>query len=229
MDGVFEQIIEKKQTELLSFYNCFFKDEEEEKQFLNQAYQSEENNVCKSWQMVLQIERFVTLANRIDEIYPPRDGLRVLFIRICMESMASLGGYKFKSFCEIFEGCFSIEAKECFQKGIRLVGYRDSKGLYHNYSQECSIKDLLYIIKIARDNTVHDGDFWSTQIFAMDEKDDAKWCCEVTSNDSKGLFGIISSKDNPNVFDFTTTISFGEFCHFFTLACIKYVEGCMDV
>ena len=55
----------------------------------------------KPRQMLFQVQRFVSLATEIDKIRPERDGLRMLFLKCCMESLANLSNKKTRSFTNV--------------------------------------------------------------------------------------------------------------------------------
>lgn len=99
--------------EMERFYRPFFSSNEELEQFFVEVFQLE-NKDLRPRQMINQICRFVTLANDIEQIRPGRDPLRILFLRICIESLCSLGqDWKRKSdLYKQFPMCISDEGAE---------------------------------------------------------------------------------------------------------------------
>ena len=85
--------------ELKEFYSPFFLTSEELDVFIDKAIQLDWDD-RKPRQMLFQVQRFVSLATEIDNIRPARDGLRMLFLKCCMESLANLSNKKTKEFYE---------------------------------------------------------------------------------------------------------------------------------
>ena len=79
--------------ELKEFYSPFFPTSEELDVFIEKALQLDWDN-RNPRQMLFQVQRFVSLATEIDNIRPARDGLRMLFLKCCMESLANLSNKK---------------------------------------------------------------------------------------------------------------------------------------
>jgi hypothetical protein len=63
---------------------------------------------------IFQVQRFVTLANEIDKIRPARDGLRILFLKCCMESLATLSGIKNKKALRVLPPTAPLLSSMCF-------------------------------------------------------------------------------------------------------------------
>ena len=79
----------ENEAELVSFFKPFFENEGKTLSFIRWIYSFDWNNRIPR-QMINQIYRFVTLASRIDQIWPVRDGLRIVFIKTCLESLFHL-------------------------------------------------------------------------------------------------------------------------------------------
>ena len=90
MDG--HTFINQHRAELISFYAPYFNQDEELSAFVSDAFDYENGCLAKR-QMLYQVQRFVSLANDIDKLRPGLDCLRMLFIKICLESLCSLSGY----------------------------------------------------------------------------------------------------------------------------------------
>ena len=84
-----ESFVVQGQAELRLFYSPYFNTEAELETFLFDALDYENGSLEKR-QMLYQVQRFVSLANDIDKLRPGRDCLRMLFIKICLESLCSL-------------------------------------------------------------------------------------------------------------------------------------------
>lgn len=100
-------------VELKEFYSDYFCDENKLDEFINHIFQYDWDG-RKPRQMIFQVQRFVSLTTEIDKIRPARDGLRMLFIKCCMESLAELSNIKRNEFYERFSTFFSDEGKNIF-------------------------------------------------------------------------------------------------------------------
>ena len=222
--------LKMNEEELIEYYCTYFDDKDEVSFFIKRAFELQDIDNRVSIQMLNQIKRFCTLAKRIDEIYQPRDGLRILFIKICMEALSFLayGKEDKKRFYKEFSQCFSAEAESTIGEKIHYSYYEGSAIMDYNEHYNCSVDDLLEIIRITRNKVVHDGDFWSVQIFSTDENDDANWLCDIDTDDKIDLFGIEKKKGENISIHFQTRMGFETFLNYFIEACIKYVDLHMD-
>ena len=100
------QLEEKNLLETKEFYSLYFPTSEELDFFIDKALQLDWDD-RNPRQMLFQVQRFVSLATEIDNIRPARDGLRMLFLKCCMESLAKLSSKETKEFYECFANCFS--------------------------------------------------------------------------------------------------------------------------
>ncbi len=124
----FDLMIAQAQAELRSFYKPYFNTEAEMEAFLFDAFDDKSGSPAKR-QMLYQVQRFVSLANDIDKLRPGRDCLRILLIKICLESLCSLSGCatgkQRASFCGEFADCFSIEAAKYILDHFRLLHFNE--------------------------------------------------------------------------------------------------------
>ena len=112
--------------ELKEFYSPYFPTLEEADTFINKSIQLDWDD-RKPRQMLFQVQRFVSLATEIDKIRPERDGLRMLFLKCCMESLANLSNKKTKEFYECFATFFSEEGKHYILDNFSLSFIEHSK------------------------------------------------------------------------------------------------------
>ena len=99
--------------ELKEFYLSYFSDTTILDIFIERVFQFDWDD-RKPRQMLFQVQRFITLATEIDKIRPARDGLRMLFLKCCMESLAKLSDMKTTAFYNSFATFFSEEGKNIF-------------------------------------------------------------------------------------------------------------------
>lgn len=163
-----KSFVKKHQEELKSFYAPYFTKESDLDDFVSDAFDYENGSLPKR-QMLYQVQRFVSLADDIDKLRPGRDCLRMLFIKICLESLCSLSGYTDKQkrqFYTKFIGCFSEQGKQYILNNFILSGFEDVYcGHVYEAHHDLTLEDFFEIIKVTRDMIVHDGIYWEMQFF----------------------------------------------------------------
>ena len=224
-DQFFTEIEKEYYMKLVSFYMPFFLDEVETKAFIDRMQIVDPKNRIP-FQMISQVERFVTLAEDIEKIRPARDGLRIVFIKACMESLVYLGNDDIKPFYSKLAACFSEEGKNYILGHFRLTGFGKK---YHDItywnSYDLTMDEFLRVIKAVRDRTVHDGIYWETQFFARD--DDSIWVTTLITKE-KVLSDYQYSKKESIEYTFETTLLFTRFKYYFVEACINYITKYVD-
>ncbi len=224
-DQFFTEIEKEYYMKLVSFYMPFFLDEAETTAFIDRM-QIVDPKSRIPFQMISQVERFVTLAEDIEKIRPARDGLRIVFIRVCMESLAYLGKEKIKPFCNKLSACFSEEGKNYILTHFKLTAFEQTcQDIPDLDSYDLSMDEFLHVIRAVRNRTVHDGVYWESQFFARD--DDSIWVTTLIT-DEKILSDYQSSKKEIIEYTFETTLQFSRFKHYFVEACINYITRYVD-
>ncbi len=217
--------------EMERFYRPFFSSNEELEQFFVEVFQLE-NKDLRPRQMINQICRFVTLANDIEQIRPGRDPLRILFLRICLESLCSLGqDWKRKSnLYKQFPMCISDEGAEYILNNFRYDFADPEVGVPLGLCGETIIPEhqltldnFFEIIRCVRNLVVHDGDYWSMQFFARDT--DSVWLVDLTTDEN--IFKIDDFVKKRITYHFETTLLYEKFVFYFTDACIRFVQKYM--
>ena len=218
---------EKYMEELKKFYSPLFKDSCGLDAFIKRAIECDWDD-RKPRRMIFQVQRFVTLATDIDQIRPARDGLRMLFLKCCMESLAKLSEIKSSSFYQAFETFFSDDGKSYILKNFSLSFYEwEENGFRRKNYGDLTLGDFLCIVKAMRDMVVHDGDYWSLQMFAQD--DDSIWLTDVTTREQVLSKSTCSNETKRNVtYHFETTLQYDSFIHYFVEACINYINAYID-
>ena len=223
----FEDMMKQYEQRLFEFYLSFFSDADKTHAFLDHIYQYDRDDRIPR-QMVNQVYRFTTLATRINEIWPPRDGLRLLFIKTCMDSLCYLSGYtekkKTETFYKKFGESFSESGKQYILSNFHLTSYPAKVGdLQFDAECDLTIDDFLRIIKAVRDKVVHDGNYWEFQMFATD--DDSTWTSTLTTNEDI-LKNYPSPKAEKSIeYHFDTTLQYEQFKFYFVEACINFIKG----
>lgn len=214
-------------VELKEFYAPYFSDKSELDAFFDYVFQYDWNE-RKPRQMLSQVQRFVSLANDIDKIRPARDGLRMLFIRCCLESLANLSGRDTKEFFDCFGSWFSDSGKQYILENFGLLYIEFASNQTENDAVEkLTINDILCIIKEMRNMVVHEGNYWELQMFAHDN--DSLWLTHIETDKqllSKETFE--NRKKQLITYHFETKLQYEKFAFFFVEACIKFINGYID-
>lgn len=219
-----ETFLDKHKAVLDSFYAPYFDTEAELQYFLIDALDFENGSLVRR-QMINQVQRFISLADDIEKLRPWRDGLRILFIKICLESLHSLSAYlpreKAKFYTE-FISCFSEEGRQYILENFRLIGFDDGIEKFLDYIHyDLTLDDFFEVIKTVRDKVVHEGVYWETQFFARDdstwitslETDSQKLKCRIGQAEAEGVIG----------YSFETTLQYEQFVFFFVQACVRFI------
>jgi hypothetical protein len=221
------QLEEKYLLETKEFYFPYFSNEESLDLFINRIFQFDWND-RKPRQMLFQVQRFVTLATEIDKIRPARDGLRMLFLKCCMESLAKLSDMKTTAFYSSFATFFSKDGKKHILDNFSLSFIEHSEnGIEIDESFDLSIDDILSIIKAMRDMVVHDGNYWELQFFAYDN--DSTWLTHIETKEhllSKNTY--INQSKQLVTYHFETTLQYENFKYYFVEACINFINNYIE-
>jgi len=221
-----KSFIAKHQEELKSFYAPYFEKESDLVTFVSDAFDYENGSLPKR-QMLYQVQRFVSLANDIDKLRPGRDCLRMLFIKICLESLCSLSGHTGKQksqFYNQFIGCFSEQGKQYILGNFTLSGFDDMyRGHVFEAHHDLTLEDFFEIIKVTRDMVVHEGIYWEMQFFAHD--DDSTWIATIRTKERLLNSYVYQSKDKREItYCFETTLKYEIFIFYFIEACVNFIK-----
>ena len=225
MDG--QDFISQHRAELISFYAPYFDADEELNSFVSDAFDYENGCLAKR-QMLYQVQRFVSLANDIEKLRPGRDCLRMLFIKICLESLCTLSGYTKKNipvFYDVFIDCFSEDGKAYILDNFKLSSFDDEFcGHIYETSHQLTLNDFFEIIRCTRNMIVHQGIYWEMQFFAHD--DDSTWLASIETTEKILKSYTYQSKNSRSVtYHFETTMKYEQFIFFFVEACVNYIIG----
>ena len=218
--------INKSKKELELFYAPFFHSGEELQYFLRDVFDYENGSLTKR-QMVFQVQRFISLANDIDQIRPARDSLRVMFLKFGLDSLCSLSGYMNKTkqaFYDEFCTCFTEEGKNYILENFKLSSFQDEyKGHSFESGHEIDLGDFLNIIKVVRDKVAHDFNYWGIQFFAHDS--DSIWLSEIETEENLLQSYKYQRKSKIlTTYHFTTTLNYEKFIYYFTEACVGFIK-----
>ena len=227
MKNFLSEIEQQYFLELKEFYSPHFPTSKELDVFIDKALQLDWDN-RNPRQMLFQVQRFVSLATEIDNLRPARDGLRMLFLKCCMESLAKLSSKETKEFYECFANCFSNDGENYILNNFALSFIECYKnGLTIHERANLNIADILSIIKAMRDMVVHEGNYWELQLFAHDK--DSAWLTHIETNKqllSKATYN--NSSKQVVTYHFETTLQYEIFIFFFVEACKNYISNYID-
>ncbi len=220
----FSSEYEQYLLELRDFYAPYFSTLEDLDIFIKNAFRLDWDD-RRPRRMLFQVQRFVYLATEIDSIRPQRDGLRMLFLKCCMESLAKLSNMKPNPFYKSFADSFSAEGQKYILDNFSLSYIEYSKnGTTIRRNGELNIEDILAIIKTMRDMVVHEGNYWEFQFFAHDE--DSTWLTHIETNEqllSKFTYNNISKQNI--AYHFETTLQYEKFIYYFIETCKNFISN----
>ncbi len=227
IDELFENygFLGEERSKCENFYRPFFKNSKELDNFFIKVFESGQIPRC----LMYDIMWFVSLADDIEIIRPKKDPLRIMFYRICLETLNKDSGSDKKDFLDHFDSFFSETGKKYIEANYNFLEIdipEELEGLdrinfdtHSNYKMTCS--DFLKMIRATRNCVVHEGDFWSTQFFAYDT--DSIWLTKLITDDEV-LSCQPRKKNKYLVYNFSTTMQYDKFRYFFVEACLNYIE-----
>ena len=209
---------------LMDFLHPHFESSDNLKNFLSDVFDYKNGPVVKR-QMLYQTLRFVSLANNIEKISPNSDGLKILFLRICLESLQSLSDCNKNSFILTFVGCFTAEGKDYILNHFKLSYFEDTYcGLTFDAHYDITeLKDIMWLFLAIRNDVVHNGENWSMQFFARDE--DSIWLTSMETSNKVIEYKFHQSGEKMVEYHFDTTLNYEKFIFYFVEACINYIRA----
>ena len=207
-----------------SFYGPYFDSAEKLDSFFYSVFKTEKDHSnYLPRRMMNQIQRFISLAKDIEIIRPGVDSLRIIFLKICLESLASLSKTDKKSFYKHFVELISDDGKKYILNNIKLI---DLKSEDKQYKKDLTIDNFFDIIKSMREMAIHEGICWETQLFSSD---DMPLITTLTTNKNIFTDSKFYSKSGCDFeYCFETTLKFEEFIYYFIEACISYLLKFID-
>lgn len=232
IDTLFEAVgfVCEYRQQFENFYKPYFVSAEELNGFFVNVFQNDDIDKTPR-RMMNQIQQFVSLSNDIDKIRPARDPLRVLFLRTCLEALYKLNQKSSASKHDIkdfFKEYISKEGQkyilEHFQFSWLEPDYEmdeKAKMLFDRHGRySLTIDDFAMIFYKIRGMVVHEGDYWSMQLFSRD--DDSIWMVHL-STDEQMINCYQRQKGKPVIYHFQTTLNYEKFIFYFVKGCIQYL------
>lgn len=203
------------------FYKDYFDSDDEMNKFFEMIFQNDEKD-NRPRKMMNQIVRWVSLANDIEKIRPGKDALRIIFIRACIESLSGIASEgkteinKQNEQKNFLANNLTDEDKNYISTSFEITSKEKANGESEEIFRCNEIEEFEALIYQVRNNAVHDGDYWSTQVFAK--------------NDARGeIYTWISSfyddKEHCTKW-FESAIEYKKFIECFVRAGINYIKSC---
>lgn len=169
-------------SELLAFYQEFLDDRSELERFLGQAVFYPNNNVPR--RMVNTVERLVTLADDIEQVRKGKDGLKIFFLVVCIESLNVLANpqtatSKVGMVIDFFENHICPEDKEFVLQmvtrsladqrfnvykedfeSVEEYEIRQTQKVDRSFTTSITIETFARIINEVRNIFAHQGSYW---------------------------------------------------------------------
>ena len=188
----------------------FFKDTDSMMSFFDRVFANDsvDKNPRK---MMNQIVRWVGLAEDLRKIRPSNDPLVILCIRSCIESICKYGSAPGDK-TTFFEKNLSPEGLSYFGEAFEVID-SGNKGISESATGvKPDIKNFDKLIYKIRNNAVHDGDYWSSQVFVNEE------------SDGYALGYYVVDDDHRTTTYYESKIEYGKFISFFVNAAIRYID-----
>lgn len=229
---------ERYRNEMEEFYQNYFLSEDEMNQFFYEVFEfekkTEDDESSKiPRRMMNYVHRYVSLATDIDKIRPGKDGLRVLFIKICMESLSKISGKDKKrdNFYKMFASCISDDGEKYFLNNFRimetLTENKEDKEI--NLYIDVDMNVFFIVLYLIRNMVVHEGDYWSVQLFSKDNyyfQRNIDIPCISGLNDEKGKLEKYLKEEYGDESEcyFESSMNYEWFRFYFVKACIEFIR-----
>ncbi len=186
-----------------SFFSEYFDNEKDMLSFFYRVFVNDSiNNHPRH--MMNQVVRWVELARDIYSLKPKRDAFAVACIRICIESICPKKGEEKSTF---FSNNISDEGKKYICDSFKVLSEVQLASGKEIDVYNSGIREFENLIHHIRNNLVHDGDYWSTQLFSF-----------------SGVEICDCLRDKSLIYNFTTSLNFDKFIFYFVEAAIKYID-----
>ena len=240
-DTLFEAVgfVNKFRTESEDFFRPYFENDDALYDFFCLVFKNDSVD-NKPRQIMNDIRRFVSLANDVDLICPDHDPLRILFLRICLESICKDSGLKKKDFFNSFDSFFSETGTQYILTNFVFTGILvpdeltgDERAKFNTHSADrLTCSDFLRIMYATRNMVVHGGDYWSMQFFARDTE--SVWTtCMTTKEEMLSCQKEQEDKEQKGkeqegkelTYCFQTTMHYEKLVFYFVEACINFLRS----
>lgn len=163
--------------ETASFFKQYFNSEKKMDSFFYNVFINDDEDK-RPRRMMNQVVRWVGLAKDLQKLRPGRDPLTIICIRACLESICNDSDK-----ARFFEKYLSVEGRGYIEKSFQVDVKQYENGSEYN-DEKTVIQNFEEMIFMIRNEAVHDGDYWTSQVFAHD--DGNAWMSMYHIRDKKG-------------------------------------------
>jgi hypothetical protein len=237
----------------VEFYSAYFDNASEMNDFFSAVFGNEEKLNYAPRRMMNRVRYLVSLANNIENISSEFDALRIVLLQACIEGLHKLSKSNAKHNQFFFNNCneedsqYIIKHFDIFDIAPCLENGGLDGDASENYDNNMSLVLFAEILKETRNIVLHEGDFWSVQLFNSEEncgllssiqtnkkyiKDEIlnihlQYCDEETrkyfeKNDT--LVKLLNS-NGELLYSFDTTLDYQKFIAIFVRACINFITN----
>lgn len=235
------------------FYSKYFDTDAEMNAFFEDVFANEGRLNYAPRRMMNRVRYLVSLAQDIDSISHESDALRIVFFQSCIEGLHKLS--KSKALHNHFFLDNIAEADgEYIKKHFAIFDIAPLKNdgeldgdTSEIYNSDMTLLLFAEVLKETRNIVLHEGDFWSVQLFNAREdcglissiqsskkyiKDEIKnsylqYCDEETRNyfeKHDTLIKLLNSSGDL-LYSFDTTLDFQKFTAIFVRTCINFIRN----
>lgn len=240
-------------NDTVDFYSVYFDDTSKMNSFFADVFGNEEKLNYTPRRMMNRVRYLVSFANNIESISSESDALRIVFLQACIEGLHKLSKSNakhnqfFLKYCNEEDSQYIIKHFDIFDIAPCLEDGRFDGDASENYDNNMSLILFAEILKETRNIVLHEGDFWSVQLFNSKEdcgllssiqtdkkyiKDEIlkihfQYCDEETKkyfekNDT--LVKLLNS-NGELMYSFDTRLDYQKFIAIFVRACISFITN----
>ena len=198
--------------EVYGFFHKYFDDSKHILDFLERVFLNDSIDKTPRRMMNLLI-RWVDLAEMIHNTKPGRDPLVVACVRTCIESICVQTEKTKDDKKNFFEENLSEEGAAYIRGSFRTVIKEDKINHKEIYDNNSPLRDFDEMIFGIRNRVVHDGDYWSSQVFSH-VSSDMDWVSAYSIERGNRKSEIV----------YETNMRYERFMFYFVEAVMSYID-----
>lgn len=235
----------------VDFYSAYFIDTSKMNKFFSDVFSNEEKLNYTPRRMMNRVRYLVSLANNIENISNESDALRIVFFQACIEGLHKLSNSTdkynqfFLNYCNEEDGQYIIQHFDIFDIAPCLEDGRFDGDASENYYNNISLVLFADILKETRNIVLHEGNFWSVQLFNSEEdcgllshiqteknyiKNEIlniylQYCDEETRKYLEKYDSLVKllNSNGELIYSFDTRLDYQKFVAIFVRACVNFI------